>query len=100
MPDSLNIATLFPLAAIRPSRPAEPFRLVLMEENVSDYQSTCQYLNPENQIAISVPYLHRPALLLQSFTNRGSFQIQGRTYGIVDKILVAGIVVDVYRDAP
>jgi hypothetical protein len=37
IPASLNMATLFPLAAIRPSLPAEPFRLVLMEENVSDY---------------------------------------------------------------
>ena len=37
IPASLNMATLFPLAAIRPSLPAEPFRFVLIEENVSDY---------------------------------------------------------------
>ena len=37
IPDSLNIATLFPAAAIRPNRPAEPLRVVLIEEKVSDY---------------------------------------------------------------
>jgi hypothetical protein len=31
------MATLFPLAAIRPSLLADPFRLVLIEENVSDF---------------------------------------------------------------
>jgi hypothetical protein len=36
MPASLRIATLFPDAAILPSRPAEPFKEVLMEEKVSD----------------------------------------------------------------
>ena len=36
IPDSFSIATLFPEAAMRPSRPAEPFRDVDMEENVSD----------------------------------------------------------------
>ncbi len=39
IPDNLNIATLFPLAAIRPSLPADPFRLVLIEENLFDYLS-------------------------------------------------------------
>lgn len=38
MPLSLNIATLFPLAAILPNLPADPFRLVLMEENLLDYE--------------------------------------------------------------
>jgi hypothetical protein len=36
MPANLNIATLFPEAAIRPRRPADPFKDVLMEEKVSD----------------------------------------------------------------
>lgn len=35
MPDSLNMATLFPDAAIRPKRPAEPLSCVAMELNVS-----------------------------------------------------------------
>jgi len=39
IPDSFRIATLFPLAAMRPSRPAEPFREVDMEENVSEVLS-------------------------------------------------------------
>jgi hypothetical protein len=37
MPASLRMATLFPDAAILPSRPADPFKEVLMEEKVSDY---------------------------------------------------------------
>ena len=37
IPESFNIATLFPLAAILPNRLADPFKLVLIEENVSDY---------------------------------------------------------------
>jgi hypothetical protein len=37
IPDSFSIATLFPLAAILPNRLADPFKLVLIEENVSDY---------------------------------------------------------------
>jgi hypothetical protein len=45
------MATLFPLAAIRPSLPAEPFRLVLIEENVSDYF-----------LSVSIPYLARHSL--------------------------------------
>lgn len=36
MPESFRMATLFPAAAMRPSRPAEPFSCVDMEENVSD----------------------------------------------------------------
>lgn len=36
IPASLSMATLFPDAAILPSRPADPFNEVLMEENVSD----------------------------------------------------------------
>lgn len=36
MADSFNIATLFPDAAIRVSRPAEPFICVPMVEKVSD----------------------------------------------------------------
>jgi len=39
IPESLNIATLFPLAAILPSLPAEPLRLVLIDEKVSFYSS-------------------------------------------------------------
>jgi hypothetical protein len=42
MPESFSIATLFPLAAILPNRPADPFKLVLIEENVSDYFQLCQ----------------------------------------------------------
>ena len=37
MPDSFRTATLFPDAAIRVKRLAEPFICVVMEENVSDY---------------------------------------------------------------
>jgi hypothetical protein len=37
IPASLNMAILFPLAAIRPSLLAEPFKFVLIEENVPDY---------------------------------------------------------------
>jgi hypothetical protein len=37
MPASLRMATLFPDAAILPSRPADPFKEVPMEEKVSDY---------------------------------------------------------------
>lgn len=48
IPASLNIAILFPLAAMRPSLPAEPFKLVLIEENVSDYFQSA-----------STPYLAR-----------------------------------------
>lgn len=36
MPDSFNMATLLPAAAMRPRRPAEPVREVRMEEKVSD----------------------------------------------------------------
>lgn len=36
--DSFRIATLFPAAAMRPRRPAEPVREVRMEEKVSDCQ--------------------------------------------------------------
>lgn len=39
IPLSLNIATLFPLAAMRPRRLADPFRDVLIEENVSEVLS-------------------------------------------------------------
>lgn len=38
MPESLRIATLFPDAAMRVKRPADPFICVVMEENVSDCQ--------------------------------------------------------------
>ena len=34
--DNFNTATLFPEAAILPSRVAEPFRDVVIEEKVSD----------------------------------------------------------------
>lgn len=37
MPESFRMATLFPDAAIRPNRPADPFSCDDMEENVSDY---------------------------------------------------------------
>jgi hypothetical protein len=42
------MAILFPLAAMRPSLPAEPFKLVLIEENVSDYflSASNPYLAP------------------------------------------------------
>lgn len=36
MPDNFKIATLFPDAAIRVNRPAEPRICVVMEEKVSD----------------------------------------------------------------
>jgi hypothetical protein len=36
MPESLKMATLFPEAAIRVRRVAEPFRVVLKVEKVSD----------------------------------------------------------------
>lgn len=35
IPDSLRMATLFPLAAMRVNRPAEPFICVPIVENVS-----------------------------------------------------------------
>jgi hypothetical protein len=35
--ESLRMAILFPEAAMRVKRPAEPFIDVVMEENVSDY---------------------------------------------------------------
>lgn len=38
MPDNFKMATLFPEAAIRVSRPAEPRICVVMEENVSDWR--------------------------------------------------------------
>jgi hypothetical protein len=37
IPESLRMATLFPDCAMRPRRLAEPFRVVLKEENVSDW---------------------------------------------------------------
>lgn len=37
MPDSFRTATLFPDAAMRVRRPAEPLMDVDMEENVSDW---------------------------------------------------------------
>lgn len=37
IPANLNIATLFPCCAIRPSRPAEPFIELVIEEKTSDY---------------------------------------------------------------
>ena len=40
IPESLRIATLLPLVAIRPNLPAEPLRLVLMEEKVFDCNIT------------------------------------------------------------
>jgi hypothetical protein len=36
IPESFKIATLFPEAAMRVKRPAEPFICVVIEENVSD----------------------------------------------------------------
>lgn len=39
MPESFRTATLFPDAAIRVNRPAEPFIWVVMEEKVSDYEA-------------------------------------------------------------
>src|SRR3569833_13305 len=40
MPDSLRMATLFPDAAMRVSRPADPLSCVDMDEKVSDYRIT------------------------------------------------------------
>lgn len=42
IPESFNMATLFPEAAMRVRRPAEPFICVVIEENVSDCE-ICQY---------------------------------------------------------
>jgi hypothetical protein len=44
IPESFNIATLFPDAAIRPNRLADPFKDVLIEEKVSDYTTLAFYL--------------------------------------------------------
>lgn len=43
IPDSLSMATLLPLAAIRPRRVAEPFSWVPIEENVSDCVCVCMF---------------------------------------------------------
>jgi hypothetical protein len=45
MPASLRMATLFPDAAILPSRPADPFKEPLIEEKVSDWRRRRQYQN-------------------------------------------------------
>lgn len=43
MPASLRMATLFPDAAILPSRPADPFKEPLMEEKVSVWRMRHQH---------------------------------------------------------
>jgi hypothetical protein len=80
MPANLNIATLFPAAAIRPNRPADPLRDVPIEEKVSDYKS----ISPN------------PTLLpFQTFTSAGDGV---HTYRIVNNILRPRVVVDVNCD--
>jgi hypothetical protein len=79
IPASLNIATLFPAAAIRPNRPAEPLSDVPIDEKVSDY----------NPVSSSLP-LPNPF-----YTGGGSIQ----TYRIVNNFLRSRIVVDVHCDA-
>jgi hypothetical protein len=82
IPDSLNIATLFPAAAMRPSRPAEPLRDVLIDEKVSDYKP----VSP-------APY---PFALPKPLPQFGA---RAQTYRAVNNILRPRIVVDVYCDA-
>jgi hypothetical protein len=81
IPASLSIATLFPAAAIRPNRPAEPLRDVLIEEKVSDYELVSPNLTP------------CPS---QTCTPAGD---SAQTYRIVNNILRPRIVVDINRDA-
>ncbi len=55
IPESLNIATLFPLAAMRPNRPAEPFKDVDIVEKVFDcFHSKISMLSP-GSFPFSVP---------------------------------------------
>lgn len=70
------MATLFPDAAIRVSRPAEPFICVLMLENVSVY-------------CARVPWLVEPR------EDERGFRRSGATYGVGDEALRAGLVVNV-----
>ena len=81
IPANLNIATLFPAAAIRPNRPADPFRDVLIEEKVSDY-------NPVSPNPTPCPS--------QTFEPAGNGV---QTYRIVNNILRPRIIVDINCDA-
>jgi hypothetical protein len=74
MPDNFKMATLFPDDAMRVRRFAEPLSVVEKDENVSVYKS-CQSLWWLSGVG------------------------EERTYGAVDNVLVARIVVDVYRYA-
>lgn len=62
IPASLKIATLFPAAAIRPNRPAEPFRDVLIDEKVSDYDPVSQ------TIPLAIPTLLQPQAVVCKHT--------------------------------
>ncbi len=81
IPDSLNMATLFPAAAIRPNRPAEPLRDVLIEEKVSDYKSV------------------RPNPASPPFRHISPASHNAQTYRVVNDILRPCIVVDVHCNA-
>lgn len=74
IPESFNIATLLPDAAILPSRPADPFKDVLIEENVSDW----------------FKYQHRSLLRIW---------YQERTNSIIDHILRSCVVIYINCDA-
>lgn len=82
MPESFNIATLLPDAAMRPNRPAEPFSCEDMEENVSDYRL--------KHLSVSV-------FLLAS--DRCARTFYGKPYRMIDYVLRSGVVVDIYCDA-
>ena len=79
MPDSLSTATLFPLAAIRVSRPAEPLIWVDMEEKVS----VC------NTASVSTLFCY-----IATVGSSGS-----GTYRRVDHVLGSRIVININRHA-
>lgn len=89
IPASLRTATLFPEAAMRVIRVAEPLMEVVMFEKVSFYQpQSCQYPVPQS------------SLRLESIDGSGRrIWISRSTYGIVNDILGASIIVDVDCDA-
>jgi hypothetical protein len=86
IPESFNIETLFPLAAILPNRLADPFKLVLIDEKVFDYAQVSPY--PATETASP---------------NAGSQTggpWRGNTYSVINNILTLRIIININRHTP
>lgn len=83
------MATLFPEAAIRPKRPADPLSCVDMDEKVS----VCLVKRISSMLLMTCFCAMFPERRLGKHP-RGAY-----TYSIVNNILRSGIVVNVHRHA-